>query len=123
MFFELAQASEVIASDPHIDFIKLLITSIGGLKGASNLAIVAVVIQLLLKLIDLPAFGKIFSNFSAAGKLLLVSGLTMVLGPISLILEGVPLGAALVHSATLSALTVFVHQVYKHFIEKKDILE
>ena len=111
--------------DPTQDFIQLLLNSIGGMKGASTLAIVAVVIKILLKLLDVPyvadLMGKKFSDWSGGLKLTLVLGLSYVGGVVALMLPptSLTIGAALVHSTTLAAFLVLTNQIYKHYIEKK----
>ena len=112
-----AMAQEV---DPTADFLQLLIASIGGFKGMSTLAIVGVVIQLLIKLISLPFMGSLFLKAPGYLKLLIISGLTLVGGPITLmVVDGLDFGAALIHSATLNAFMVFANQIYLNVIAKK----
>lgn len=130
-FFPLvAIAQEVVApapatGSPLIDqhtseFLKLLIDSLGGLKGASSLAIAGVVVQLLIKAMNLPAVGKLFSEAQGWLKLLIVTGLSLVAGVIGLMTAGgLTLGAALVHSTTLAALMVFGNQLIQHFFPPK----
>lgn len=108
------------AVDPTLDFLKLLLDSLGGMKGASTLAIVGIVVQLLIKLVDLPLLGSLFSGSKGWVKLVIVSGLTFALAPITLVqTQGLTWGAALVHSATLTAFMVFANQVYQHFAPAK----
>ena len=103
------------------DFSQFLINSLGGLKGASALAIAAFVVQVLLKLLDMDVvenwLGKSFSDWSGAWKLVVISGLTLVSGVLGLMVMGhVSLGAALIHSTTLTAFMVFANQIYQHVI-------
>ena len=96
-------------------FLKLLIESVGGLKGASTLVLVAGVVQLLIQFLKTPWAGQLFKNVKGSLKLSIVAGLTLIGGVSSLMLvEGLGFGAAAIHSTTLTALTVFLHQVYKH---------
>jgi hypothetical protein len=123
LFFGLFAAHVAFAQeavDPTVDFLKLLIESIGGMKGASALAIAALVVQLIVRFLDLPFVGGWFGEKSGWIKLLIVSGLTMVAAPIGLVATGMSWPAALIHSATLSAVMVFVNQVMKQFAARKE---
>ena len=60
------------------------------------------------------------ASFAGKYRLLIVLGLTVAASVVGLMSQGVTFFAALVNGATLSALQVFAHQVYKQFIEKKD---
>lgn len=102
------------------EFLKYLIDSLGGLKGASALAIAGVVVQALIKLMNLPITNKWFSEAEGWLKLTIVSGLTLVSGVIGLMtVGGLSIGAALVHSTTLAALMVFGNQIIQHFFPPK----
>jgi len=97
-------------------FLKALVESIGGLKGASTLVVVAGVVQLLIKFLKTPWAGFLFKNVKGSVKLALVAGLTLIGGVSGLMLvEGLSFAAAAIHSTSLTALTVFLHQIYKHF--------
>lgn len=106
--------------DPHLDFLILLWKSVGEMKGAATIMIVATVIQLAIKGLDLPVANAWFSGRPGWIKLTVVSGLTMVITPISLVVSaGLTWGAALVHSATLTAVSVFANQIWKHVVKKE----
>lgn len=106
--------------DPNGEFINLLIASLGGLKGASTLAIVGIVVQIIIKALNLPIAGKLFSESKGWIKLLIVSGLTLVGGVTGLMsVEKLSFAAALIHSTTLTALMVFGNQLIQHFSPKK----
>lgn len=102
--------------DPNQEFLSLLIQSIGGMKGMSTLAIVGVVVQLLLKLAN-----TTWIKLDGSMKLLIVSGLGIVGGVIGLMIppNSLSLGAALVHSTVLTALMVFLNQIYQKFLAPK----
>ena len=103
------------------DFLSKLVEAIGGLQGASTLAIVATVVQLLIMFLKTPLAGQIFKKLTADLKLLVVTGLTVVSTFVGLMLvEGMTAPLALIHGTVLSALSVFAHQLYKHLVEKKD---
>ncbi len=103
------------------EFLQLLIQSLGGLKGAGTLTIVALVVQLIIKFMSSELAGKVFKTMSAIQKIAIVTGLTVVGGVLALMLPptSLSLGAALVHSTTLTAAMVFANEIYKGFIEKK----
>lgn len=116
----VASTGSALIDQNTSDFLKLLIDSLGGLKGASSLVIAGVVVQLLIKAMSLPAVGKLFSEAQGWLKLVIVTGLTLVSGVIGLMTAGgLTLGAALVHSTTLAALMVFGNQIIQHFFPPK----
>jgi hypothetical protein len=106
--------------DPNLDFLQLLLKSLGGLKGAGLLASVGVVVQVLLKFLDLPLaeklFGKAFSDWDAHIKLCVVTLLTLLGGVVTLMTQsGLSLVAALVHSSTLTMAMVFGNEVVQAY--------
>jgi len=114
----VAYAQEVIL--PTEDFLIYLIKSLGGIKGASALAVSAIVVQILVQFLKTELFGQVFKKVTGDIKLMIVSGLSMVAGIQSLMLVGgLDLGSAMIHSTTLTALTVLAHQIYKQFIAKE----
>lgn len=131
---ELSPAAEAVAEtaaspevqgvavevDPNLTFMQLLLKSIGDMKGATTIAIVAIVIQLLLKILDLPIVGSWFSGTKGKTKLLIVGGLSFLLAPVTLVSTlGMDWGAALTHTTTLTAFMVFINQVYIQFVKKE----
>lgn len=105
---------------PPSDFFEILIQSLGGLKGASKLAIAGIVVKVLLAFANSELFGKAFSKIKGSMKLIIVLALSLVAGVIALMSEGMELSAALMHSTTMSAFLVLVNQIYKQFFEKED---
>jgi len=107
-----AQQGDVVS---YNDFFSFLFSSIGEMKGASTLAIVVLASQILLKF-GQSQFGELLGKY----KLLFISLFTMVGSVVGLMvssnMEFLP---ALLSGASLSALQVFGHQLYKQFIEKK----
>jgi len=104
---------------PTADFLAFLFQSLGGVKGMSTLAIVGVVVQILIMFLKTPIASSIFVKLGGFWKLALVLTLTLVGGVLGLMsASGLSLGAALVHSTTLSAFMVLANEVYKHFTEK-----
>lgn len=122
----LAQATlTVVPTVTPTDFLQFLIQSINGMKGASVLAIVTIVVQILLKVLDLQFvedfLGKSFGDWNGGWKLFTVMGLTIVGGFVGLMLPptSLTIGAALMHSTTLSAFLVLGNQMYQHWVLKK----
>lgn len=111
---QVALPTELVEVDTA-DALMFLLQSLGGIKGASTLAIVVLVSQLLMKFVATPLL-----KLDGAMKLLIISGLTIVGGVAGLMIQtGIDLGAALMHSSILAALSTYVHQLYKQFIVKK----
>lgn len=104
------------------DLVKHLLLSLGGMKGASALAIAFAISKLLLLLLLSPFFTSIFPSLLRGDvKLLVATGLNLVVGVLSLMIPPVSLafGAAILHSTTLALLSVFVNQAYKQFLTAK----
>lgn len=99
------------------DFLQLLISSMGGVKGASSLAIVGVVIQCLMGFIRLSFSDKFFGKIN---KMVVIYGLSVVGGVIALMSQGISLQAALIHANSLAAYQVFLHQAIKQYADKKN---
>lgn len=97
------------------DFFSYLFSALGGLKGAGTLAIVGVVVQVLLKLLNSDLFSQWFSSVSGAVKLIVISGLTVAGSVIGLMSQGQSFWAAVTSGGVVTALMVFAHQVYLHF--------
>jgi len=121
-----AQSPEAGVVDPmapvELDaFLKLLMASLGGMKGASALAIAAVISQLVVAFLKTPLMGKLFSKVNGLWKIAIVLALSLVSGVLGLMSQGVSLSAALVHSTTLSALMVLGNQIYQHFAAKPKV--
>lgn len=97
-------------------FLDQLLNSIGGLKGAGAMAIVTAVVQLVMLLSKTK-----LSRFAGKYRLLLVYGLTMVSGVLTLTtVNGLDIATALIHSNTLASFQVFGNQAIKQFIIKKE---
>jgi hypothetical protein len=95
-------------------FLGSLFTSLGGLKGASVLAAVAILTQLLIKF-----NATRWADFEGKWKLLIFTGLTLVGGVSGLMItDHLSFTAALLHSSTLATFQVFAHQFYKQITEK-----
>lgn len=94
-------------------FLGLLLQGLGGLKGASTLAIVAFVVQTVMHLFRTP-----LANFAGKWKLVIVVSLSLVGTVLGLMVQGMGFLPALFNGATLAAVQVLVNQVIKQFSEK-----
>lgn len=90
-----------------------LLQALGGLKSATVLGIVGLVIQA-----GLLFFRTQLANFAGKWKLVIVTGLSLVGGVVTLVSLGTPWLAALSSSATLASLQVFGNQLWKQLSEK-----
>lgn len=88
---------------------------LGGFKGLSGMAAVAAVVQIVMLF-----FKSTLSGFAGKYRLLIVTGLTVVASVVGLMGQGMTLTAALLNGATLTAVQVFAHQLWKQFVEKKE---
>lgn len=106
---------------PTDDFIKLFLASLGGIKGASVLAIVGIVLKLLFAFLNSELSGKIgfMRQMNPGIKLFIILVISYASGLITLMtVNGLGFGAAFIHSTSMSALIVLLNQGYKKFIEK-----
>lgn len=104
---------------PDDQFVMLLFQSLGGLPGMSALAIAGVATQLVAKFLNTQLMSKVWQQIPGIWKIVSVLSLTLVGGVLGMMSQGVSLGAALVHSTTLSALMVLANQIYQHMTEPK----
>lgn len=103
------------------DFLEYLVASFNGIKGASVFGGAAIVVQLIIRALDQPFSKHFFGNTSGLNKLLIVSALTFAVTPIGLISgAGLSLGAALMHSSTLTTFMVFLNQLYQQAQKAKE---
>jgi hypothetical protein len=99
-------------------YIKLLLESLGGFKGASSLAVVMVFIQIIMHSLRLPYFQSKLPPMVGKHKFLMIYFLSIVSGILALRIQGVDWMASLFHSNTLAAYQVFMHQAIKQAKEK-----
>lgn len=115
--FAMAQAAAPIpVCSDSMDFFACLGASVGSFNGASTLLIVALVVQLLIKLMNSSLLDNIFGQLDGWLKLTIVSGLTIVSSVVGLMYSsGMSFLSALTSGAVLTALMVFANQIYQHF--------
>lgn len=111
-FLALAQDPTVIVPPSAADFAAFL-AALGGAKTLGVLGIVAVVVQGLMLLLK-SKLGEMAGKY----QLILVMLLTMVTGALALRMSGLDWASVLMHSTTLTAVQVFLHQLYTQFLEK-----
>ncbi len=92
------------------DALQLLLKSLGGLKGAGALAIAVVITQGIMLF-----FRTKLSSFAGKWRLLIVAGLSLVTGFLSLLVSGVSWQGALMHAETIGAFQVLGHQLFVQF--------
>lgn len=100
-------------------FLMSLVASVGGAAGLKGLALVAVVVQVLMKFIGTPWAKTLLKN-NGQWKLTIYLILTLAGGVTALMVGGLTIGAAILHSVTLASFGVLGNQLYKQFVVNKD---
>lgn len=118
--FAFAQELPPVPEVTNDAWIQLFIASINGIKGATTLAIIGIVVKLIVALMGTPMFNSYFKKLKGSVKLTIVSFLTIVSSVASLMTQGMTFTAAILYGATLTSILVFINQVYVQFIKKKD---
>ncbi len=111
--YALAQAASLPADLTTQEALSQLLTTIGGLKGATVLGITALVLQAILYVFRTP-----LASFAGKWRLLIVAGLSLVSGTVALVASGMPVLQALGDANTLAALQVLAHQTIKQFTKE-----
>ena len=93
--------------------VEYFLASINGLKGLGALGIALLIVQGLLLVLR-----SQFVKLTGRLKLVIASGLSIVVGILALRLNGVDLSASIMHGSTLAAINTFAHQLFKQFTEK-----
>jgi hypothetical protein len=110
-----AQAASLPVDIPADVALAQLVQSLGGLKGASVLAIAVLVVQSVLLF-----FRTKLASFAGKWRLLIVAGLNLIVVFLALLAAGIPLLSAFTHANTALAFQVLVHQVIKQVSEKPE---
>ncbi len=92
--------------------VEYFLASVNGLRGLGALGIALLIVQGLLLLLR-----SKFVQLQGRTKLVVASGLSIVVGVLVLLINGVDIYASLMHGTTLAAINTFVHQLYKQFTE------
>lgn len=104
----------------NAEFFESLLAAIGGAKGASTLAIVSLVLQVLWKLLGTQLIAIPWSKLKPQVKFLVVGVLSIAsLTVAQMIAASVPLGMALLHSTVVTSLMNYGYKYYELYIEKK----
>lgn len=103
-----------VAEVPLEEVLQAVMALVGGVKGASVLAISALAIQVLLKF-----FSSSLSSFAGKYKLMIVYALSLVAGVVSSLVAGVGVVQAVLNANVLAAAQVFGFEVYKQFFQKE----
>lgn len=122
LFAGLAMAQDpsgLPAMIPDDQFVKMLFASLGGLSGLSALGIAAAIVQLVVAFLSTNLMGKLWQGIDGIWKIIVIMSLTAVSGVLTMVSQGVSVGAALIHTTTLSALMVLGNQIYQHFTQPK----
>lgn len=117
----LAAMAQDVTNISVNEYFLLLMQSVGGSKGASGLAIAAVIVQIIMYSLRLEAIQSKIPKLLGKHKFLLIYALSLVSGIMSLRLQGVDLMAALLHSNTLAAYQVLAHQAFKQLKENPEM--
>lgn len=88
------------------------------LKGASTMAVVAAIVQFLLRFLNSSLFNQWFSKLDGHIKLLLVSFFTITGSIVSLMSGGMTFLSALTSGVVLTSVMVFVNQLIQQFSKK-----
>jgi hypothetical protein len=109
----LSVLAQDVITPPSAEELQTWFASIGGLKGAGVLAIVYFVVQGLALF-----FRTALAKFAGIYQLLIINGLTLVLGVLAMKLTGVDWVAALLSSGNLALIQLFINQAWKQFTKK-----
>lgn len=121
MAIGLLAAAAVFADDvvPTQDFISALIQGILSAKGMGTLMIVGLAVQMIIMFLKTPLFGSLFHNLDGKWKLALVGGLTLAGTLVSQVGQGMTILQVLSNSVNLTALMVFLNEIYQNFFAAK----
>lgn len=101
--------AEVAPVPSDTDVLAAILKLIGGIPGASALAIALSVVQTLAVV-----FSSQWGNLLGKYKLLAISAVSVAVPLLTALVSGTPLLAAVLSGAVLAALQVFVNEVIKH---------
>lgn len=114
-----AFAQDAVPVVTNDEFLGAFLEAIGGIKGASGIAIAFAVVKLLMKFIGTPWADSLLKN-NGQWKLTVYLVLSALSTMMAVVVAGGTWGAALVSAGVISALGVLMNQLYKQFVEKKN---
>ncbi len=112
-------AQEVPAPISDIDAVQQILAVLTT-KGLSGLALVAAVVQVLMIALRSNYVIAKFGDLKGSTRITALLALTMVGGIVTLMMQGMTIIPAILHSTTIAAFQVLANQVYKQYFVKKD---
>lgn len=109
----LVFAQEVVVAPPTTADFEQFLVALGGAKTLGTMGVVALVVQGLMLVLK-----SSVGTWAGKYRMTLLALLTMLGGIIGLKNGGSDWASVLTHSTTLVAVQVFLHQIYKQFVEK-----
>lgn len=115
LFGALATAQEVVPIIPPITEtdIKAFLAALGGAQTLGSLGVVAIIVQAIMLFLK-----STLGTMAGKWQLTLVMVFTFIGGIIALKATGLDWGSVMIHSSTVGAVQVLLHQVYKQFMTK-----
>lgn len=110
----VAYAADAADPLPVADFFGQVWESIKGIKGAGAIGITLIVVQGIMMF-----FRTELAAWAGKWRLVVVYGLTIVVGVLALKIAGVSWGECLMHVQTLAAFQVFLNQLWKQIMTPK----
>lgn len=124
MIATAAMALEQVGDTPTVsntEFLSFLSLSIGGLKGASAIAIAYTLSQILMTFLKSEWGFSLSKNWSNKAKFVVYFLVALVAGLLTLVhIGGLSWGAAATHSTVVAFVGAGLYRIYELFFEKKD---
>lgn len=118
-FVSAAFAQDAVPVVTNDEALQALFSMVGGLKGASAIAIAYAVCQFLMKFIGTPWADSLLKN-NGQWKLTIYLVLSLLVTTLGVVVAGGTWGAALASGGAVAAFGVLVNQLWKQFMEKKN---
>lgn len=116
----LAQSTNLEQTIDLENYLQFLIQSLGGLKGASSLASIAIITQIIMQTLRLPFVQSKLPPLMGKHKFTIIYLLSTITGILTLKIQGLGWLTSLIHSNTLAAYQILIHQAFKQFKEKNN---
>ncbi len=116
MLYLISNLVAQVAEPTNSDVIAELLKFVGGIKGASALAISIAAIQLVMLALRAP-----LANFAGKWKLLIVASLSIVAGVLAGVSSGASLLESILNGTVLAAVQVLVSQIQIQFFTKEPV--